>query len=236
MPEYTDALVAHIRLRVYQPYELIVFDNGSDLVRPSIHTTHSVDTNIQMVPGFMAALECADDDSDYYWLLTTSCRFDPMDKRDPLDMLITPMIEHKAFSIQPSLIIDHGAWKNYLAPRAPFAVREVFGLECVCPLYDAEKFNELGRWNEAMTYGWGFGGELHWKARKAEYPILTHDGYVMYKDTGVGYDMNRMHITYDERALLATAESRHYFEPIYGLGWQQKHGTEYRTPEMSKWE
>lgn len=146
------------------------------------------------------------------------------------------MIEHKAFTIQPSLLIDHGAWKNYLAPRAPFGPRQVWGLECVCPLYDAEKFNELGRWNEAMTYGWGFAGELHWKARAAEYPILTHDGYVMHKDTAVGYVMDRMHQTYDERASLAAAEARHYYEPLYGPEWQNKLNREFRTPNMSAWE
>lgn len=81
MPEYTDKIVEHIHKTIKHPYDLIVTDNGSDLVPPSKHTNFHIKENIQMTPGFMESLreiEKRNPDTEYYayWLLTTSFRFD----------------------------------------------------------------------------------------------------------------------------------------------------------------
>ena len=217
MPEYTDNLVEHIQETVKLPYDLIVFDNGSDLVPPSQHTTHSIDKNIQMVPGFMYALRQATGTYDAYWLLTTSCRFDYNDKRDPLRILLQVFdVDPLAYAVQPSLNIDFGAWKVLLAPRTPPVPRRVWGLELVCPVYRAKYFDELGRWNEKLIRGWGISAESCYFARRAGYHIYTHDGYVMNKDTWVGYKMDRMNETAKDRCRLAAEEYDREFLPKYG--------------------
>jgi len=217
MPEYTDALVEHIHETVKLPYDLMVFDNGSDMVHPSKYTIYREETNIQMVPGFMKALRLLTDKNnyDFYWLMTTSCRFDPKDSRDPLEILLPMLHEHDVYSVQPSLIIDYGAWKEYLAPREPYVLRQVHSLECVCPLYRADHFDSLGRWREELTFGWGFAPEIHWKARKNGLKIYTHDGYVMYKDTEIGYHMGRMGMSARKRRCLAGREADKVLNQIY---------------------
>lgn len=217
MPEYTDALVEHIQECVKLPYELVVFDNGSDKVPPSKHTTHSVKENIQMVPGFMRALENVSYECDYYWLITTSCRFDKTDTRDPLDVLLPIFIkDSNAYAIQPSMNIDYGAWKELLEPRTPPEPRRVWALESIAAIFRASMFNELGRWNENLTRGWGIGSENYFLARKRGWHIYTHDGYCMNKDTFVGYEMGRMNETGEERSVKATEECDREFIPKYG--------------------
>lgn len=236
MPEYTDNLVEHIFKTVNMSFDLFVVDNGSDLVMPSNYTTYRIEKNIQMVPGFLEGLRLADETGkDYfaYWMITTSCRFDEKDSRDPLAELLPSLIAHEnSFAIQPSLIIDYGAWKDYLAPRHPFTVRQVYALENVCPLYKAEPFNKLGRWRKELSFGWGISSELYWKARKENLRIFTHDGYVMYKDTFIGYKMDRMNMTGEERSRIASQQSKDVLAPIYGENWQEKLSHEYITSEM----
>lgn len=222
MPEYTDALAAHIIASVAQPYDLMVFDNGSDLAAPSKYTTHREPQNIQMVPGFMKALDLltAQGGYEYYWLLTTSCRFDNEDKRDPLELLLPTLALPDTYSIQPSLITDYGAWKDYLAPISG-GLREVHSTDIVCSLFRADHFDGLGRWNEKLTYGWGVAAEIYYKARKAGLRTFTHDGYVMYHDTAIGYRMERMKMPTEERARLASEQADAVLDPIYGGPWRE---------------
>lgn len=231
MPEYTDALVEHIQRHVRRPYDLYVMDNGSDLVDPSQWTTHYIPDNIQMVPGFMMGVQIADqeDDYQYYWMLITSVRFDGTDERDPLAML-QPTLEEdvKALCIQPAQIIDYGAWKDLLAPQDAGTPRRVWGLEPNATLYRASLFKEIGMWREELTMGWGFSTELFWKARKRGLRIYTHDGYAMYKDTFVGYHMDRMNMSGEERSRLASEEADAIMIPIYGEEWRERLNHEYR--------
>lgn len=220
MPEYTDALVEHIRDTVKQPYALMVFDNGSDLVEPSKYTTYHEPANIQMVPGFMKALRVltSDEALDAYWFITTSCRFDPEDRRDPLELLLERLREPDTYAAQPSLIIDEGAWKDYLAPVTG-AWREVHSLENNATAFRADNFDRLGRWREELIYGWGIAAESFYKAREAGLKSWSHDGYTMFKDTFVGYKMDRMNMTGEQRSELSSQRASDVLDPIYGHPW-----------------
>ena len=48
MPERADDAVANILARVQVPYELIVVDNGSDIVEPADSTTLMLSKNVQV--------------------------------------------------------------------------------------------------------------------------------------------------------------------------------------------
>ena len=56
MPERADDAVAHILARVQVPYELIVVDNGSDIMEPAKATTLWLGKNVQVSNGFRMGL------------------------------------------------------------------------------------------------------------------------------------------------------------------------------------
>ena len=235
MPEYADSIVEHLRNTVKMSYDLYFIDNGSDLVSPSKYTTYRIEKNIQMIPGFLKGFELAkQSNKDYfaYWMITTSCRFMKADNRDPLRILVGLLDDDNVFAVQPSLIIDDGAWKELLRPRKEGLPRKVFGLENVCPLFRASHYEKLGGLNKNLTYGFGVGGELYWKARKEGLYCYTHDGYVMYKDTAIGYKKNRMNLSYSDRCQLAGEELKKYLVPIYGEDFNDRFNNEYITDDM----
>jgi hypothetical protein len=239
MVEYTDDLVEHIYETVKMPHDLIVVDNGSDLVEPSRYTTFKIPENIQMVRGFMAGVDHAKTlgDYDYYWLITTSCKFRTQDKRDPVRLMVD-VFESDPFTflVHPALNIDYGAWKQIMQSMTD-APRRVFGIEGVCPFYSAPKFDELGGWRRELTYGWGMGPELDFLARKNGWHIYIHDGYVMDKHTSIGYHMDRMNMTEKERHRRAARERDEVLIPIYGENYLDRFMNENISPEeMSMYE
>src|SRR3990170_4698870 len=84
MPERTDALCNHVGRRVKWPHDLIVIDNGSDLVAPSQFTTLWLPENRQTTGGLLAGLRYADLGGSYmaYWFLITSAEL--IGENDPL--------------------------------------------------------------------------------------------------------------------------------------------------------
>ena len=232
MWEWADALVEHIYKTVKVPYELIFVDNGSDIVPPSKYTNYWIPKNVQMTRGFMQGVRFADSlDEDFfaYWLLITSCKFykeyDGVDymKVDPLELLLKVLIDDpKTYAVQPALTFNEGsAWVNHHPPRPARKLRRLWALEPVSVLYNAEHFNRLGRWNEELTMGWGVSAESFWKARKEGLHIYNHDGYVMHKETAIGYEMGRMGMDWKERVKLSSEEVRKYFTPIYGKDYYE---------------
>jgi len=239
MPEWTDALVEHIYQTVKVPHELIVVDNGSDIVKPSKYTNYWIPKNVQMTRGFMQGVRFADSmDEDFfaYWLIITSVKFykeyngEDYTKVDPLELLLKVLVNDKlAYAVQPSFTFNEGsAWKNYLSPRTPPKPRRMFALEPLAVLYNAKHFNRLGRWNEDLTMGWGICAESFYNARKAGLHSYTHDGYIMHKESFIGYEMDRMNMTKQERINLSSKEVKEYFEPKYGKDYYEYLNYSYR--------
>jgi hypothetical protein len=233
MPERTDALAEHIYETVKLPYDLIVVDNGSDLVPPSKYSVVRLSRNVQTTNGFLAGLDYADEmGEDYfaYWMFITSAAFFRDDLRDPLEILM-PVLESDlmAFAVQPSIKFNYKqAWSDVMSQRQTHKPRRVWGTDYISVLFSAEKLNSIGRYRKELTMMWGVPGECNWKARKNGWHIYIHDGYRMKKDTDVGYTMDRMGMTAKERRSLASAESDKVLEPIYGKNYREKFGSEYR--------
>jgi hypothetical protein len=230
MFEYVDNTVEHIVATVKMPYDIIVVDNGSDIVEPSKYTTVWIEENVQMTRGFMTGVRFADHlelelDEPYfaYWIITTSCAFFEMYKNedymsvDPLELLLKVLVDDPlAYAVQPAMEFNFGAWIPHHSPRPGKKVRRLWALEPTATLYNAEHFNRLGRWDEELTYGWGISAESYYFARKEGLHIYNHDGYVMRKETGIGYEMDRMGMTFKERQSLAIDEVKRIFTPKYG--------------------
>lgn len=233
MIERCDALVEHIHKTVRRSHDLFVVDNGSDLVPPSKYSTLLLEENLQTTNGFLAGLEIVDSTgNDYYayWMIITSARFDLENKHDPLDMLLPVLLaEENAFAVQPAIKFNgQEAWSDVMSPRPEGTIRRTWGIDYISTLFKAEHFNALGRYRPELTMMWGVPGECNWKARKAGLHIYIHDGYVMHKDTDIGYTMDRMNMSKEERRELASAESDRILEPIYGKNYRDRFGYEYR--------
>src|SRR3970040_1377093 len=87
MPERADALFKHISCTVEWPHDVVLVDNGSDLVAPAQYTTLWLPENRQTTGGWLAGLRFATEYEQYfsYWFLITSAEFN--DKIDPLTPL-----------------------------------------------------------------------------------------------------------------------------------------------------
>ena len=232
MPERTDALYEHIVETVHMPYDLIIVDNGSDLVEPSQHTTFRLSENKQTGGGFLAGLDYADSlgKYKYYWLLITSAEFYKDDKRDPLKLLISIMEKDAmAYAVQPAIKFGYKqAWSKWLEPRGHNFHRRIWGVDYISTLFRAEYLNKIGRFRKELPMMWGAIGECNWKARKEGWHLYVHDGYIMKKETNIGYKMDRMNMTAKERAKLAAMESNKILAPIYGKDYRENFGHEYK--------
>ena len=168
-----------------------------------------------------------------YWLFITSAAFDENDLRDPLDTLL-PVLEkdERAFAVHPAIKFNyHQAWSDIMSHRAKGKLRRVGRIDFISTLFRAKHLNDIGRFRPELTMMWGVPGECNWKARKVGLHIYLHDGYIMQKDTDIGYDMNRMNMCAKERRNLASAESDRVLEPIYGKNYRDRFGYEYMELE-----
>jgi len=226
MPERTDALCEHILSTVNEPYDLIVVDNGSDLVEPSKHTTLVIPENKQTGGGFWEGIEYADSlgKYKYYWLMITSAEFYSNDLRDPLKPLIEVLdSDDLAFCVQPSIkFVSNEAWSRWLEPRKRPLPRRVWGVDYISTLFRAEYFHNIGGFRKELPMMWGAIGECNYKARKAGYHLYVHDGYTMRKITNIGYTMERMNMSSTDRKNLATKQADGVLIPIYGKNYRDK--------------
>ena len=232
MVEKCDALVDHIYKTVQHEYDIFVIDNGSDLVEPSNYSTTIFPDNVQTTNGFLRGFDIADSTGiDYfaYWLFITSASFIDDDMRDPLDTLLPVLVaDEKAFAVHPAIEFNyHQAWSDVMSPRDGDSLRRVRRIDFISTLFRAKHLNAIGRFRPELTMMWGVPGECNWKARKAGLHIYIHDGYIMKKDTDIGYDMDRMNMSAKERRNLASAESDRVLEPIYGKNYRDRFGQEY---------
>ena len=166
-------------------------------------------------------------------MLITSTTFIEEDDRDPLDLLLPILVaDEQAFVVQPAIEFNYPqAWSGVMSPRPEGSLRRVWGTDYISNLFRAKHFNDIGRYRPELTMMWGVPGECNWKARKAGLHIYVHDGYIMRKDTDVGYDMDRMNMSAKERRNLASAESDRILEPIYGKDYRDRFGFEYRVSD-----
>jgi GT2 family glycosyltransferase len=231
MPERTDALVGHILDTVHLPYQMIVVDNGSDLVDPSSYTTLHLPKNRQTTGGFIAGMryaELMDQSFDYYWMFITSSEF-KKDDRDALEILINVMkSDKKTYAVSPAFTFNWSAFDTWMCPREGKKPRRVFGIDYLAALIDRRKLEQIGGFRKEVTMMWGVHGECNMLARKNGWHIYVHDGYVMHKESNIGYKMDRMNMTAEDRASQAQREKEKVYIPIYGENFEYKFRHAYR--------
>jgi len=238
MPERTDALCEHINKYVEWPHSLIVVDNGSDLIAPSQYTTIYLDNNIQTTGGLLAGLEYADNLSvkrgvEYsaYWFLITSAAF--IGASDPLTPLMWAMIhDDNMVGIHPALTPDSTTAWQHLIKRDGGGLRQTWMIDNIASLYRAAWLDSIGRFDRELVYAWGIDLETCWKARRDGRGLYICEDVQVQKISNIGYDMGRMNMSADERAIKAGINMHAILEKRYGRDWNNRMRYEYVTNIM----
>lgn len=227
MLEAVDAIASHVTNYVKWPLDMFIIDNGSNLTKPSKWSTLCLPNNIQTTRGWDAGFRLSDIVADShgesyfaYWVMITSLKFLP----NSGDVL-TPMAElmlsdSNIVGVHASLDENSTtAWKH-LKNRTN-APRQVWMLDNICTLWQADWFNSIGRFDTRMTYAWGVDLETSYLARKQGKRLYVHNEAVVYKETDIGYNMNRMGESADDRRKNAAQQMENILKEKYGDNWSK---------------
>ena len=229
MKERADALAAHIQTHIHpSKYSLILVDNGSDQMPPAERTTIRLRKNRQTCGGWLAGLDYADflvrhnhsDPYFAYWIMITSAEF--VSGGD----ILTPMVEwlakhENAVAIHPALTQDSTTAWEHLKSRGLLQPRRTWMIDNIAALYKADWFDNIGRFDPALTYAWGTDLETCWLARKAGRSIWVDERGLIKKVTNIGYTMDRMGESAEDRVHNAYSETKRVLMKRYGKNWEQ---------------
>ena len=221
MPERTDALCLSIIKQVKCQYDLYVVDNGSDKQDPSMFTNLWLKPNMQTTAAWraglnMATVKAVQEGFEYfaYWFLITSAEFPK--GGDPL----SPMAEWlennpSAVGVHPALTEDSTTGWPHLITRGGDAPRRTWMIDNIASLYRADWFDK--QWfDPRMIYAWGIDLETCWRARYEDRSLWIDERVKVKKVTNIGYTMDRMNQSADERALKAGQNMNAELERKYG--------------------
>ena len=243
MPERTNALVEHINRTVRCGFELVVIDNGSDLAPVSPYTRIRIKENVQTTRGWLRGLNFIKRHGMMpfaYWFLITSAEFpaegsaeDHGRWRDPLSPMVELLLDDpNAVGVHPALTSDStSAWKH-LFSRGMNKPRETWMIDNIASLYRADWFDGIGWFDKRMRYAWGIDLETCWKARSQGRTLWVDERVHVKKVTNIGYQMNRMGMTAEERVKLAGENMAMILSEKYGTDWNARMRSEYVTREM----
>lgn len=233
MPERTDALCEHLLSNVDWPLSLFVVDNGSDLMPRSQYTTKRLTENVQTTRGWQAGLEQARKEGDWlgYLFLITSTEFVP--ETDPLSPIAEMLVNSPdVVGIHPALTEDSTSDWPHLFPIGD-TPRQTWHIDNICALWRADWFDSIGGFDPALSYAWGVDLETSWKARRDGKKLYVHDGARIKKVSNIGYTMERMNMTAEQRRINAGWEMEHVLRKKYGAFWWERMTGEYITYEMA---
>jgi hypothetical protein len=231
MQERTDALVESIERRVKYPHATIVIDNGSDQQQPSKYTTVRIRPNIQTTGGWLEGIKAAQEIKPFaYWFLITSAEF-PDGDYDPLAPMVE-LLEAGAVGVHPALTTDSTTSWKHMIDRGTSKPRQTWMIDNIASLYRADWFDSIGRFDPALLYAWGIDLETCWKARRDGLPLYVDERTQIKKITNIGYQMNRMGMTAQQREERAGANMAAILSYRYGPSWWDRMTNEYVTEEM----
>jgi len=239
MPERTDALVEYIRDNSKWPVDYFVVDNASDLIRQSKYTIVHLNENRQTCGGWLAGLEDARNWVQLikcppyfaYWIMITSAEFVPGSGD-----VLTPMCEFlmenpEAVGIHPALTEDSTTTWSHMLTIGGNEPRRTFMIDNISALYRADWFDEIGWFDPELTFAWGTDLETCWEARRQGKSIWIDERVRVKKVTNIGYKMERMNMTADERFKQAADEAQRVLSKKYGADFLNKLRYEYTEDE-----
>ena len=139
-----------------------------------------------------------------YWFLITSTEFVEGLTGDPLTPMVQKLLDDpNAVGVHNALIPDYvGAW-GHLVTRGGKGIRETWMIDNISSLYRADWFDSIGRFDPEMIYAWGIDLETCYIARKQGRTLWVCEDAPVRKTTNIGYAMERMNMSAEERGRLA---------------------------------
>ena len=219
MPERADALAEAIRDRVKWPHDLYVIDNGSDIAEPSKYTNVWIPDNVQTTGGWLCGLAAADSFGPYmaYWFLITSAEL--VGAGDPLARMME-MLHDDVVGVHPAMTTDSTTSWEHLKTRG-HEHRRTWFIDNIASLWRADWFDENGRFDPELEYAWGIDLETCLQARRQGKMLYVCEPATVRKVTNIGYTMDRMNMTANEREEKAGANMREVLSKRYGPYWWQ---------------
>jgi len=238
MPERTDALCSYIKVHVKWPYDLIVVDNGSDPKYPSEWTTVKLQQNVQTTNGWLCGVAYAKGLASMrkepylgYWFMITSAEF-VKESKDPLTPIANILLDiPDAVVASPALTKDSTTAHVQMITRGGNDPRRTWLLDNIAALWRADWLDSIGGFPPELTMAWGCDFETCYLARKAGKSIWIHEGTRVKKISDIGYTMDRMGMTAEERGPMAGLEMRNYLVPKYGEDYDARLHKEYTDPK-----
>jgi hypothetical protein len=229
MPERADALADYIRAHCPLA-DVVLVDNGSDIMPPPRNTAVFLPQNVQTTGGWLAGIAGLKKREYFgYWFLITSAEFTG---GDPL----TPMVEfleadENAVGIHPALTLDSTTSWTHMIARGNNAPRRTWMLDNIACLYRAAWWDKHP-FDPAMVYGWGIDLETCHSARAEGRGLWIDERSQVRKITDIGYTMNRMNMSADERRKLAGENMRTRLQEKYGTDYWNRMILEGVTSDM----
>lgn len=226
MIERANKLVENIKETVKHPVDIILVDNGSDLVGQSDYTAIRLERNVQTTNGWLTGVAYSDAIANYegfkyfaYCFIITST--EPIEKeKDIIAIMVEKMkADDDIVGIHPSLTRDSTtAWgyMKHVDSSKDDKPRPVKMIDNICSLYRADWFNKIGRFNPELTYAWGIDIETGYLARKGGKKVCIDDSIQVKKVTNIGYTMKRMNMSANDRSRNAYTQMTKYFMKKYG--------------------
>lgn len=221
MTENTDKIVLKLKEVTNYPTDIIVVDNGSDIIKHSQFTTLSLAKNVQTTNGWLMGLHYADslsinENFEYfaYIFVITSAYID--DVKEDIISKLASSLNSDVVGIHPSLSSDSTTAHKHLYCKKSQSLRDVKFIDNIFSIYRADWFNSIKRFNPYMTYAWAIDIETGHIARSQGKKICVDDQIIIKKITNIGYTMNRMSETAKERNKNASIQMNTYLRNKYG--------------------
>lgn len=243
MVERADALAQYIKDNVKYPTDVILVDNGSDQTQISKYTSLALGSNVQTTHGWLMGLKYADslevfENFKYfaYSFVITSTEI-VLNQGDILTKLMRPLVrDDTVVAVHPALTTDSTSWWKHLMTRGTSGFRLTNMIDNIFSIYRADWYNKQGRFDESLTYAWGIDMEFSYYARRDNMKILVADDILVKKVTNIGYQMNRMNMSGEDRFKNARAQIQEYFTKKYGDNYNNIVGGAHRIQEFTPYE
>jgi hypothetical protein len=133
-----------------------------------------------------------------YGFVITSGEILP-DQGDIIQSLTKPLVTYpNAVGVHPSLSQDSTThWKQLI--HRDMGLRTTNMIDNIYSIYRADWFNEIGRFDPKQTYAWGIDMETSYYARRDGRKIIINDDVQIRKISDIGYSMNRMNMSSQDR-------------------------------------
>ena len=227
MKERANAIYNNINETVKHPHDIILVDNGSDLIQHSDKTTIRLKNNVQTTHGWLMGLHYADSLSitkgykyfAYCFVITSAEMVET--EEDIIHEMVTIMKnDPSVVGVHPSLTADSTTWWDHMKNDSTKTLEQVYFVDNIFSCYKASWFDKIGRFQPNLTYAWGIDIETGYFADRDNKKIILDHSVQVKKETNIGYKMDRMNMTADDRKAKATKEMEDYFEKTYGSSYK----------------